>query len=137
MTITPPSACKRYQGLKAWIACHELFLDVHRRTASWPVAERYELANQARRAAFSAAANIVEGCSRNTAKQFRHFLAVSLGSLAELSYALLAARDIGLFSTASYGEVEALRDHANQLTWGLYRAVSQRAGKSKVGPKPA
>ncbi len=123
---------KRYQGLKAWTACHALFLDVHRRTEFWPRSERYELASQARRAAFSAAVNIVEGCSRNTAKQFKSFLSVSLGSLAELSYTLLAAKDVGLLSIGSYGEVEALRDHANQLTWGLYRAVSQRASKPAV-----
>jgi four helix bundle protein len=123
---------KRYQGLKAWTACHELFLDLHRRTESWPRSERYELASQTRRAAFSAAANIVEGCSRNTAKQFKSFLSVSLGSLSELSYTLLAARDVGLLSLGSYGEVEALRDHANQLTWGLYRAVSELAGKPAV-----
>jgi four helix bundle protein len=132
----PPSACKRYQSLKAWVACHEVFLDVHNRTGAWPSSERYGLASQSRRAAFSAAANIVEGCSRDTAKQFKHFLAVALGSLAELSYALLAARDIGLLSRSSYGEVEALRDHANQLTWGLYRAVSQRAAKPKGGRIP-
>jgi four helix bundle protein len=133
----PPSARKRYQSLKAWVACHELFLDVHRRTGSWPSSERYGLASQSRRAAFSAAANIVEGCSRNTAKQFKHFLAISLGSLGELSYALLAARDIGLLAPSSYGQAEALRDHASRLTWGLYRAVSQRVGKSRAGRTPA
>ncbi len=120
---------KRYQDLTAWTACHDLFLTVHRCTGHWPTVERYGLTSQARRAAFSAAANIVEGSSRNTARQFRHFLAVSLGSLGELSYTLLAARDIGLLSPAVYGEVEALRDHASRVTWGLYVAVSRRANK--------
>jgi four helix bundle protein len=131
--LPPLSNGKRYQKLKAWVACHELFLEVRRRTASWPRAEQDELASQTRRAAFSAAVNIAEGCSRNTAKQFKYFLAVSLGSLSELSYALLAARDIGLLSVAAHGELEALRDHANRLTWGLYRAVRRRAAKPSPG----
>jgi hypothetical protein len=44
-----------------------------------------------------------------------------------LSYILLAARDIGVLSQSEFGELEALRDHANRLTWGLYRAVRERA----------
>ena len=100
-------------------------------TNEWPVAERYGLASQARRAGFSAAANIVEGASRSTARQFRHALDVALGSLGELGYALVVARDVGILTPAAYGELEALRDHAGQLTWGLYRAVRKRAERSR------
>jgi len=121
---------RRYERLTAWSACHELLLVVYRVTAAWPVTERYSLTSQARRAGFSAAANIAEGASRGTAKQFRHLLDVSLGSLGELGYTLIVARDLGILSPAAYGELEALRDHAGQLTWGLYRAVRRRAERS-------
>ena len=100
---------------------------VYRVTSEWPPDERYGLTAQARRAAFSAAANIAEGASRGTAKQFRHFLDVTLGSLGELGYTLLVARDVKVLPLAAYGELEALRDHAAQLTAGLFRAVRKRA----------
>jgi four helix bundle protein len=100
---------------------------VYRVTADWPSDERYGLTAQARRAAVSAAANIAEGTSRGTARQFRHFLDVALGSLGELGYTLLVARDVNVLPLAAYGELEALRDHAAQLTAGLFRAVGKRA----------
>jgi four helix bundle protein len=130
-SVLPPAGKpgKRYSQLKAWMACHDLFLRVHQVTRSWPTHELHGLGSQAARAAFSAAANIAEGVSKSTAREFRRFLDVSIGSLGELSYVLLAARDIGLLSPSEYGELEALRDHANRLTWGLYRAVRAHAAK--------
>ncbi len=118
---------KRYTQLKAWVACHEVFLRVHHATRTWPPHEVHGLGSQATRAAFSAAANIAEGVSKGTAREFRRFLDVSIGSLGELSYILLAARDVGLLGPSEFGELEAIRDHANRLTWGLYRAVRERA----------
>ena len=51
----------RHQSLKSWVACHELVLAVYRETRRWPPAEQYGLTSQARRSAYSAAANIAEG----------------------------------------------------------------------------
>ena len=89
---------KRYTQLKAWVACHEVFLRVHQATRTWPPHELHGLGSQATRAAFSAGANIAEGVAKGTAREFRRFLDISIGSLGELSYILLAARDIGLLS---------------------------------------
>ena len=45
----------------AWQECHKLVLLVYKATETLPRHELYGLTSQARRAAFSAAANIVEG----------------------------------------------------------------------------
>ena len=50
-----------YERLKAWEACHALWLAVYHATKRWPVEERFGLSSQIRRASLSAAANIVEG----------------------------------------------------------------------------
>src|SRR5207248_10779342 len=63
---------------------HELALAVYRVTKRFPADERYGLTSQTRRAAFSAAVNIVEGSSRRSAKEFRRFLDISLSSLTEV-----------------------------------------------------
>src|SRR5438067_6264923 len=59
-------------------------LAVYRVTKRFPADERYGLTSQTRRAAFSAAVNIVEGSSRRSAKEFRRFLDISLSSLTEV-----------------------------------------------------
>lgn len=96
-------------------------------TRDWPAKEQYGLTSQARRACYSAAANIAEGSAKRGGREFRRFLDISLGSLSELSYILLLARDLGYLKPEGWGELEALRDHAGRLTWGLYRAVDDKA----------
>lgn len=117
---------KRHEKLKSWSACHNLALKVYQFSQAWPRHEEYGLIAQARRAAYSAAANIAEGAAKRGSAEFRRFLDVSLGSLSELSYILLLARDLSYFKVEEWGEIEALRDHAGRLTWGLYRSVSAK-----------
>lgn len=136
-TFAPPAKGKRHEQLKAWIACHELTLAVYRITASWPRTEQYALTTQTRRAAYSAAANIAEGAAKRSGREFRRFLDMSIGSLAELSYFFILGRDLGYVTPEIWGEIEALRDHAGKLTGGLYRAIGRKAdasGGSTVSP---
>lgn len=118
---------KRYERIKAWQACHDLVMSVYRLTDRWPDRERFGLVSQARRAAFSAAANIAEGAAKRGPREFRRFLDTSLGSLAELSYVLRLARELDFPSREGLGETETLCDHAGRLTWGLYRAVAAKS----------
>src|SRR5207248_8682002 len=73
-----------YERFAAWRECHALALEVYRATRSFPKEELYGLTSQTRRAAFSAAANIVEGSAKHGALEYRRFLDISIGSLAEL-----------------------------------------------------
>ena len=127
---TAPRDGKRHERLKSWVACHELTLAVYRITKQWPATEKYGLMSQARRAAYSASANIAEGSAKRGAREFRRFLDISLGSLSELSYVLMLARDLGYLKAEGWGEIEALRDHAGRLTYGLYRAIDRRPSPS-------
>jgi four helix bundle protein len=76
-----------------------------------------------RPAAYSAAANIAEGSAKRGSKEFCRFLNIALGSIAELTYILLLARDLNYIRPEQWGELEALRDYAGRLTWGLYRSL--------------
>jgi four helix bundle protein len=116
-----------YEKFEAWKLCHKLVLAVYRASAKFPAAERYGLASQARRAAFSAAANIAEGSAKRGTREFRRYLDISIGSLAELSYTLLVVRDLQYLTSQQYDEVDALRVEAGKATWGLYRSMGKRA----------
>jgi len=103
---------------------------VHRHTRDWPPAERHGLTAQVRRASHFAAANIAEGAAVRGAREYRRHLNGSIGSLAEVGYALQLARDLGYMSHERWGEMEAVRDHAGHLTWGLHRAIGRRAAST-------
>ena len=117
-----------YESLKAWQCCHALFLEIYRVSARFPKSELYGLTAQMRRAAFSAAANLAEGSAKRGAREFRRFIDITLGSLAELSYAIRAVRDLGLGTADDVQRLDQLRQQAGRLTWGLYRRVCAKAG---------
>jgi four helix bundle protein len=112
-----------YERLKAWERCHQLCLAIYDATNSWPATERYGLVSQARRAAHSAAANIAEGCAKQGPREFRRYLDVSLGSLSELSYTLLLARDLRILSQEQWLQLDEVQRKAGGMTWLLYKSL--------------
>jgi len=114
-----------YERFAAWRECHALALEVYRATRSFPKEELYGLTSQARRAAFSAAANIVEGSAKRGSAEFRRFLDISLGSLTELGYTLRISRELGILAEESWGKVNDLQSRARFLTWKLYASVAK------------
>lgn len=118
-----------YERLKAWQLCHRLVLAVYRVTSAFPTEERYGLTSQTRRAAFSAAANIAEGSAKRGRKEFRRYLNISLGSLAEVAYGLMLARELSLLKDETWAEVDGLRTRASQVTWRLYQSLGRQAGQ--------
>jgi four helix bundle protein len=108
----------------AWQECHKLVLAVYKATECFPKHELYGLTSQVRRAALSAAVNIVEGASRKGRNEFRRFLDIALGSLCEVEYELEVAAALG------YLEEEVSSPLANQvrrahfLTWKLKTSMN-------------
>lgn len=112
-----------YEQLVAWQKSHSLFLLVYRLTARWPKEERYGLTSQARRAAFSVPANIVEGKARYGVPEFRKHVNIALGSLAELKYAFHAARDLGMVTPEDHTTFLMLAEDASKCGHGLLKAL--------------
>jgi four helix bundle protein len=112
-----------YERLKAWERCHELCLAVYSATNTWPITERYGLISQARRAAHSAPANIAEGCAKQGPREFRRYLDISLGSLSELSYTLLLARDLTILPQEQWLGLDEMHRKAGGMTWLLYKSL--------------
>ena len=119
-----------HERLQAWKLCPELVLAVYAATASFPKHELYGLTSQARRAAFSAAANIVEGAAKRGPAEFRRFLDISIGSLAEVAYTLRVARDLKLLDADRWSQLDRIRRQAGMMTWKLYVAVAKAVRKA-------
>jgi len=66
--------------LRAFELADGLALLVYRRTAAFPREEQFGLTSQMRRAAVSIAANIVEGCARESLADYIRFLDMAYAS---------------------------------------------------------
>ncbi len=118
-----------YTKIKAWQLADDLTVAVYERTRSFPREEIYGLTSQLRRASYSVPANIVEGSSRESKKDYLHFLYISRGSLAETQYFIHLARRLGYLRNE---EAEALHEQtkgAFACLHGLIQAVEKETGK--------
>lgn len=77
--------------LKVWQKAIDLCLDVYASTSHFPVAERFGLTAQMRRAAVSVPSNIAEGYSRGTRRDYRQFACIARGSASELETQVIVA----------------------------------------------
>ena len=118
------SEAKHWSDLVAWQKGHELVLFVYRLTAGFPKNEKYILADQIKRAATSIPANIVEGHSRNSNKDFLRFLFIARGSLEELRYSLLLSRDLNYITEQDYQDIEDNCIEVSKLLNGLIKSLS-------------
>ena len=118
-----------YTKIDAWRLADDLTVAVYERTRSFPREEMYGLTSQLRRASYSVPANIVEGSSRETKKDYLHFLYIARGSLSETQYFVHLACRLDYLSS---GEADVLREQtkvAFACLHGLIRAVEKEAGK--------
>ena len=115
-----------WKELDVWKKVHELVLEVHRVVAEFPREERYRLVDQLCRAAASVPANIVEGQSRQTTREYIHFLYTARGSLEETRYHLLLARDLRLLDLQAYTTLEAEYESASKMLNRLIQSLKRK-----------
>lgn len=85
---------RRLEDLIVWKKSHHLTLRVYRVTQSFPKHEIYGLAAQMRKAAVSVPANVAEGFSKRGKTDKARFMNIAQGSLEELRYYTILARDL-------------------------------------------
>jgi four helix bundle protein len=114
-----------WKDLIVWQKAHALVLEIYKVTADFPEKERYGLTQQIRRSSASVAANIVEGKSKKTDKEFSAFLYNSRGSLEETRYHLLLSRDLGYIADKQYDLLENLSTEVSFLLNKLISSISK------------
>jgi four helix bundle protein len=111
---------KGFRKLLVWQRAHELVLAVYKMTDKFPKSEMFALTSQLRRAAVSIPANIAEGQGAGTKPQFARYLDIAKGSLSEVEYYLVLAKDLQYIKPETYTETESLRSEVGFL---LYRLI--------------
>ena len=89
----------------------------------FPRAEQFGLVSQMRRAAVSICSNLVEGCSRGTASEYKHFVSIAKGSAAELECQIELAQAIGFIDNATTDKLISATQHIVKMLSGLKRAL--------------
>ena len=104
-----------YKDLIVWQKSMQLALEVYRVTKAFPREEMYGLTSQVRRAAVSIPSNIAEGQARKSTKEFRQFLSIARGSLAEVETQLLIGLHLGYLSDEDIKPIMGLQEEANRM----------------------
>jgi four helix bundle protein len=97
---------KSYKDLIIWQKGIELTTEIYKVVKKFPKEETYVLSDQLRRAAISIPSNIAEGQARQHTTEFKQFLYIALGSLAELNTQLIIAKELGYISNTVLIESE-------------------------------
>src|SRR5512135_1257924 len=113
--------------LQVFDHAHRLALDVYRLTEQLPAVERYGLTAQLRRAATSIPTNIVEGCRRQTTREYRRFIDVALGSASEVGYLLSLAVDLAFLSVEDAAACRDCSNHVERELQNLLKAIARFA----------
>ncbi len=111
-----------YKNLIAWEKADNLAHQVYAVSSTFPKTEVFGLTSQLRRAVLSVPANIIEGYARNSKNEFRRFLSIALGSLAESEYFLEFAYKEKYLNANSYQNLMVLKDECGRIIWSLYRS---------------
>src|ERR1044071_8964642 len=114
-----------YTKIDAWRLADDLTVAVYERTRSFPKDELYGLTSQLRRASYSVPANIVEGASRESKKDYLHFLYIARGSLSESQYFIHLAKRLGYLSSSEAEKLHVQTKVTFGCLHGLIRAVER------------
>ncbi len=116
---------KNYKDLIVWQKAIDLAELTYKLTTGFPKEEIYGITSQMRRCSISIASNIAEGQARSSIPQFKHFLTISKGSIAELQTQLIIAERLKYLSTEQNSVFQALLSDIARLLNGLINSLKE------------
>ena len=99
---------KNFKELIIWQKGIAIVKKIYLLTKQFPAQEKYGIISQMTRAAVSISANIAEGSSRDSDKDYGRFLQIALGSAFEVQTYLIIAKEMEWNKIDDISEVELL-----------------------------
>ncbi len=96
---------KSFKDLEVWQKSISLVVEVYSITNSFPKEETYLLTSQIRKSAVSIPSNIAEGWARGSTNEYKYFLTISRGSLAELETQFIISNKLNYVNSNQMKEV--------------------------------
>jgi len=112
-----------FKKLRVWKAAQEFAVLSNAAIQRLPSHEKYHLADQWRRAAYSVPLNIAEGTGRKGPREFRRYLGIALGSLHELE-AILELVESLEYIPEQIAEIKSKRADCARMVYGLIQRFS-------------
>ena len=122
----PSSTIASWKDLEVWSLSHSAVLRIYQITKVFPSDERFRLVDQLCRAAASVPANIAEGKGRNSLREYVQFLSIARGSVEEVKYFLLLARDLKYLDPQDYDAIINDYDRVGRMLNGLMASLRTR-----------
>jgi four helix bundle protein len=116
---------KSFRDLIIWQRGIHLVKEVYKETQIFPKQELYGLTSQIRRSAISIPSNVSEGHIRQHRAEFRQFLSMALGSLAELETQMIIARELNYISNEKSENLIAQMDSLGKMIRGLMKKLAK------------
>ncbi|MBU0622373.1 MAG: four helix bundle protein [Gammaproteobacteria bacterium] len=113
-----------YRSLLVWQKAVDFAVLIYQLTAAFPKHEVYGIVSQMQRAVVSIPSNIAEGKERQSDRDFARFLAIALGSLAELETQLLIAQRLGYLDEFDWQEATAQADEIGKMLRSLHKKLN-------------
>jgi len=110
---------KHFKELKVWQKGIEIVKDIYEITKLFPKEEMYGLTSQMRRSAISIPSNIAEGFKRYHTKEYKQFLYIALGSIAELETQIVITKEVGLLEDLMMDAMNEKLDHTSKMLSSL------------------
>jgi four helix bundle protein len=124
MPKSPRTRIRSYRDLDVWQFGMDIVVETYRVTRTFPADERFGLISQLRRAAVAIPSNIAEGRNRLGAAEFRRFIAIARGSVAEVETQLAVAVALGFIRADEIASLSSRLDELSKMLFGLYRRLS-------------
>ena len=72
-----------------------------------------------------------KGQPKKGRENFRRYLDIAVGSLAELAYILRLVQDLGYLKDSAWADLDKARDQVGRLTWGLYTSIRRAIERAR------
>jgi len=112
---------KNFRNLKVWSQGIEIVTKTYELSQKLPSKEQYGLISQLTRASVSIPANVAEGSSRTSKKDFERFLQISIGSAFELETLLIVAEHLKMLVGRQLDDLKALVVEEQKMLNGLLK----------------
>ncbi|HEX7086794.1 MAG TPA: four helix bundle protein [Vicinamibacterales bacterium] len=116
--------------LEVFCLADDLVVRIYNATQNFPEEERFGLRAQLRRAALSVPANLVEGCARDSSKDYVHFVNIAFSSACETRYLLHVAHRLAFIGNDEYADLARAYDRVckalNRLQTSLKAMLRER-----------
>lgn len=118
---------KSYRDLEVWQKAMTLAREIYQVTLRFPNEEKFGLVNQMRRAAVSIPSNLAEGHARSGSNEFRHFVSIAMGSVAELETQVMLSADLGYLNVKAKEGLLSQLDTIGKMLRGLHKSLGPKS----------